>query len=339
MVVVLDYNKLVDPDCDLYQYIDDAFGNKPGALGACFVSNVPGFPELREKCLRYGSQLAALSQSELDSMVDLESCYMFGWSHGKEIMNGKADFAKGSFYFNPLHDVPASEDPEFAAKFVEYGRPNIWPPSLPQMKHDLMELGQLIIKVGKLVALHCDKYISKKHPDLPPNFLQSMIEQSMIPKSRLLHYFPISKEDAEPTPDGSMDSWCGLHIDHSVLTGLTSAMYNDESDPSFPQVDTSNKDIQDALKDAGLYIKDKDEKFTQVKIPKEYLAFQIGEAAQVASKEALLATPHLVRGAAYPNMSRNTLALFMQPNVDQELMPGYTFHDFTKDIMARHYEQ
>ncbi|KAJ3322290.1 hypothetical protein HDV06_003183 [Boothiomyces sp. JEL0866] len=316
MVVVLDYNKLVNPDSDLYQYIDDAFGNKPGALGACFVSNVPGFAELREKCLRYGSRLAALSESELDSMVDPQSTYMFGWSHGKEIMNGKADFAKGSFYFNPIHDVPKSEDPEFAVKFAEYGRPNIWPPSLPQIREDLMQ-----------------------HPDLPANFLQSMIEKSVIPKSRLLHYFPISKEDAEPTPDGNMDSWCGLHLDHSVLTGLTSAMYNDESDPSFPEVDTTNKDIQEALKDAGLYIKDKDGKFTQVKIPKEYLAFQIGEAAQAASKEALLATPHLVRGAAYPNMSRNTLALFMQPNVDQELRKDYTFDEFTKDVLARHYEQ
>ncbi|KAJ3273206.1 hypothetical protein HDV01_004708 [Terramyces sp. JEL0728] len=339
MVVVLDYNKLVDPGSDLYEYIDDAFGNKPGTLGACFVSNVPGYSELRQKCLVYGSQLAALSQAELDSMVDPKSTYMFGWSHGKEIMNGKADFAKGSFYFNPIHDMPTSEDPEFAAKFAEYGRPNIWPAGLPDIRKDLMQLGQLIIETGKLVALHCDKYITRKHPDLPANFLQSMIEESVIPKSRLLHYFPISKEDAEPTPDGNMDSWCGLHLDHSVLTGLTSAMYNDESDPAFPEIDTARKDIQEALKDAGLYIKDKDGEFTKVKIPKECLAFQIGEAAQLASKDALLATPHLVRGAAYPNMSRNTLALFMQPNVDRELKKGYTFDRFTKDVLAGHYEQ
>ncbi len=34
--------------------------------------------------------------------------YSFGWSHGKEKLEGKPDTAKGSFYFNPIHDRPVS---------------------------------------------------------------------------------------------------------------------------------------------------------------------------------------------------------------------------------------
>jgi isopenicillin N synthase-like dioxygenase len=67
------------------------------------------------------------------------------------------------------------------------------------------------------------------------------------------------------------------------------------------------------------------------------LAFQIGEAAQIASRGLLVATPHLVRGAAYPNMARNTFAVFMHPNADDLLKPGYDFAAYSKDVWQRHY--
>jgi hypothetical protein len=51
----------------------------------------------------------------------------------------------------------------------------------------------------------------------------------------------------------------------------------------------------------------------------------------------LVATPHLVRGAAYPDMSRNTFATFMQPNLDHELKEGYTFAQFTIDTIKSHH--
>ncbi|KAI8903005.1 hypothetical protein BC833DRAFT_6639 [Globomyces pollinis-pini] len=335
--VTLDYNDLINPNADLFDQIEEAFGNKPGALGACFVKNVPNLKDLRAKVLNCGSQLAGLNESELHEMVHPQSSFCFGWSHGKEVMNGKPDYAKGSFYFNPVTDVPPIDDPDFKIDYPTYGYPNIWPKSLPHMRERCMDLGQLIIHVGHYVALHCDKYLLRKFPDLPENFLQNMIDHSLTHKARLLHYFPISEAEIETTPTGeNLDSWCGLHIDHSVITGLTSAMFVDESADGFPEVDRSNPNVAEALKDAGLYIKNKGEEFTRVKIPADCLAFQIGEAAQVASRKALIATPHLVRGAAYPDMARNTLAVFMQPNVNHELKPDYTFADLTTEVIARH---
>lgn len=41
-----------------------------------------------------------------EKYVHAKSVYSFGWSHGKEKLEGKPDIAKGSFYFNPIHDRP-----------------------------------------------------------------------------------------------------------------------------------------------------------------------------------------------------------------------------------------
>jgi isopenicillin N synthase-like dioxygenase len=63
---------------------------------------------------------------------------------------------------------------------------------------------------------------------------------------------------------------------------------------------------------AGLYIKYKNGDFLKINIPRDCLAFQIGEAAQVSSMGRLVATPHLVRGMCSESIARNTFAVFMQ---------------------------
>lgn len=54
--------------------------------------------------------------------------------------------------------------------------------------------------------------------------LPDLIRTSQTTKARLLHYFPMSEEDAAMAPkeDDPVDSWCGFHLDHSLLTGLCS---------------------------------------------------------------------------------------------------------------------
>ncbi|KAI8906013.1 hypothetical protein EDD86DRAFT_193442 [Gorgonomyces haynaldii] len=337
-IVELDYIDLVNPEIDMNDQIAKAFGNGPDCKGALFVKNVPGLLPMRERLLKTASVFAALPDSVKKSVEHPESVYSFGWSHGKEIMNGKPDFAKGSYYNNPIYDTPSNSDPEYLKKYPEYAHPNLWPKELPELQQEFMELGNLIVSVGKLVARRCDIYLSKHYPELV-NFMEDAIEKSTICKARLLHYFPMSEKDVEPTPDGgNLDSWCGLHVDHSMLTGLTSAMYIDESSTEYNQVDKSNPDLVKALEPAGLYIQTRGDTFVQAKIPFDRLAFQIGEAAQIASRGLLVATPHLVRGAAYPNVARNTFAVFMQPNVDHQLLPDLNFDQFTKEVMQRHYK-
>ena len=319
-VVLLDYNDLTEKTTELMDSIAAAFGNNQDCLGICLVKNVPGLLTLRERVLTSATTLANLPAKELDGMVDPVSTYMFGWSHGKEIMNGKPDFAKGSFYNNPTHDCPPDVTSEKQDQFPAYYHSNIWPPSMPSLKLDFMALGSLIIDVGKLVASQCDMYLNSVYPELPPNFIATMINESVIHKARLLHYFPTNA--TQTTND--INDWCGLHLDHSALTGLTSALYvGDQTDANVEQ--------------SGLYIKTRDEKFTKVSFPPDYLAFQIGEAAQIASRGLLVATPHLVKGVSSKNIARNTFAVFMQPNVDFELTPNYDFAKFTSDTLKSHH--
>ncbi|KAJ1334376.1 hypothetical protein BSLG_007531 [Batrachochytrium salamandrivorans] len=306
-VTMLDYNDLINPEVNLSAAVAEAFGSRPECFGALFVKNVP-------RLLRLSSEFAALPTEAKDKVIHEKTSYLFGWSHGKEIMNGKPDFSKGSYYNNPTRDVPPKAgDSDYLAKFPHYGYPNLWPEELPELREAFMELGQLIVEVA--------------------------ISESDTIKARLLHYFPISEADAAPTPEGdNLDSWCGLHIDHSMITGLTSAMYFDESNGEIKEADTTNPKISEALATAGLYIQSRGGEFVQVKIPFDCLAFQIGEAAQIGSHGLLRATPHLVRGAAYPHLARNTFAVFMQPNVDYQLTPEKTFDDYTKEVMLRHYD-
>lgn len=77
------------------------------------------------------------------------------------------------------------------------------------------------------LATHIDAYISATHPDIKPNFISNAIKESETCKARLLHYFPLEVGDEliqlVKTKDHhnlqeDIDSWCGLHIDHSMVT-------------------------------------------------------------------------------------------------------------------------
>jgi hypothetical protein len=77
------------------------------------------------------------------SCEDPPSFYNLGWSHGKETFAGREDTAKGSYYGNPLLDVPSSnaEDVEW---YPSYCRPNVWPRrALPALEPAFKELGQV----------------------------------------------------------------------------------------------------------------------------------------------------------------------------------------------------
>lgn len=155
-----------------------------------------------------------------------------------------------------------------------------------------------------------------------------MIGESTTTKARLLHYFPPEETSGEK----DLDSWCGTHLDHGCLTGLTSALWTDESE--LPE-DATIGDVKELTSppdpEAGLYIMDRNGALNKVRIPKEALAFQTGEALQCITNNKLKAVPHLVRGPqsnlAKGKVSRNTIAVFtrklwiwMTPNFANETM-------------------
>jgi isopenicillin N synthase-like dioxygenase len=92
---------------------------------------------------------------------------------------------------------------------------------------------------------------------------------------------------------------------------------------------------------SGLYIRSRGGALTKVSIPADCLAFQTGEALELATGGKLRATPHCVRVGASADgglVSRETFALFMQPDTDRLVGPSETFGQFSKRIFNEHYE-
>lgn len=233
-VVVLDYNDLVNGK-DLTDEIGRAYGFD--GIGVLTVKNVPDFLAARERLLPLARTFADLPEEIKEKYVHAESYYSFGWSHGKEKLQGGPDVSKGSYYNNPQYDRPY-DDEEIIKKYSSFAHPNIWPTEdLPDLEPAFKSLGEIIVAVGKLVARQCDAYVKARCPsyNLP---LEDVISTSKVCKARLLHYFPIDNA-AAVGDDFDFSNWCGWHNDHGSLTGLTSAMFMDSNGQKVDNTDAS----------------------------------------------------------------------------------------------------
>ncbi|KAJ3295905.1 hypothetical protein HDU79_008030 [Rhizoclosmatium sp. JEL0117] len=308
-----------NPD-ELFPAIESAFGT-PDSLGIIVIRMPPDHPyhAQRKHLLSLAPLLAALPDAEKKALEHPASKYSFGWSHGKELMEGVPDDAKGSFYAQ-VYERP-DLTPEFTAKNPSYGFKNVWPsPDIlngQSLEQAFVECGKTITETGVLLAERLDQFLATKHENL--SSLQEALKSPLnCHKGRLLYYFPVSRDSSR------LDSWCGLHLDHSLLTGLTRAITNPAVLPEGDQ--------------SGLYIQLPDGSFTKVGIPEDCVAFQVGQAASLLSKGVLRATPHLVKGSDAGGVERSTFACFLQPDVDFVLtQEGKTFSQFSEEILADHY--
>jgi isopenicillin N synthase-like dioxygenase len=333
--------------------LEEAFGES--SLGILVVKDLPEkFKVLREKLLSFSSYLAQLPEKDLEALTDAASHYEIGWSHGKEALkDGQYDTMKGSYYVdcqafyleNPVMAQPGKPATRGAGT-------NLWPSedAIPGFRATFEELCTLLIDTGVLVARNVDLYASKHIPDYQTGYLEHIVRTSHTPKARLLHYFPPTEATspassaASPTSEGSdLDSWCATHLDDGCLTALTSALYIDESKPlptltagSFPSLPILPTSPDS---NAGLYIQSRDGKVVKVDIPADCIAFQTGEALQMITDGKFKAVPHFVRGpSGVDKVARNTLALFMQPDIDEVIdkKNGTTYGQFVEMIVQRH---
>ncbi|KAJ3899967.1 Clavaminate synthase-like protein [Lentinula edodes] len=338
--VCISYPDLISSPLELQASIEKAFGSDPSSLGIIVVTGLPpAYAELRERLLKLAYYFSELDDTTREKYTDALSRYSFGWSHGKEIMNGKPDFLKGSFYANPVIDSPSVFE-QYRTSYPEYYGNNIWPdteePGVEGFEQAFKNLGQCFS-----FDTSCSYHSRRSYPALKQfsnsNIsLPTLISTSETTKARLLHYFPPSNDaSVSHTEDEPVDSWCGFHLDHSLLTGLCSAMYLEKTDSA-----TEPNVVPSPSPSSGLYIRTRGGDLTKVSIPVDSLAFQTGEALEVATGGKLRATPHCVRVGGSPGVgkvSRETFALFMQPNVDQQLSPDITFGQFSKRVFEEHY--
>ncbi|SPO02182.1 uncharacterized protein DNG_04855 [Cephalotrichum gorgonifer] len=340
--------------------LQEAFG--PESLGILIVKGVPEeFPKLRRQTLSYSSYLGNLPNEALEKLENPKAKYLTGWSLGKETLkNGQVDTLKGSYYANCAFYVDPSLDcarptAEFSEDtFPEYLSPNLWPDEklLPGFRSSLEDLCRLIIDVATLVARECDKFAAAEIQGYPEGYLEHVVSTSSTTKARLLHYYPQDgSAGQEEGGSGNEDDWCATHLDHGCLTGLTSAMFVDEleSRPVLPELKNLVDGRLPALQElaaspdpeAGLYIKSRTGETVQVRIPRDCIAFQTGEALERITAGRFKAVPHFVRGvraeASGGKIARNTLAVFTQPNLGEEvdIKQHITFGEFARGIVAK----
>ena len=268
---------------------------------------------------------------------------------------------KGSYYVNcAFYQDPAlqSTSDHPSDNLSQYTAPNVWPSDdvLPGFRKTFEDLCTLVIDTAVLVARACDRYASANIDGYPMGYLERVVKTSTTTKARLLHYFP--SDPSGPAPGDNEESltnkqiedddWCATHIDHGCLTGLTSALYIDEStQPSISHRSLSSSILPPLLAlssapslSTGLYIKSRTSAVKKVDIPPSCLGFQTGEALQLITGGKFRAVPHFVRagGNQYGGrIARNTLAVFTQPNlgevVDSER--GLTFAEFSQEVSER----
>lgn len=301
-IVCLEYNDLIAGK-DVTTQLLKAYG--PGGFGILFVRGVPGLEEARQALLPLSRKLALLPEDVLSKYENDPP--VVGWSRGKERFKGKPDLAKGSFYANPLYDNAAEGDED--AKRCQQTQPNVWPTEIPELEQAFKKMGQLIYEVSKPIVKQVDKMVADITPDKAPNNLfQRTFPESKMIVARLLHYYAISEAD-------DVDEWCGWHNDNSTITGLVPAMWLDEESGS----------PASAPAGVGLFVEGRNGEQVAVKAPKDCLGFQIGEASQILSGGVVHATPHMVKGytspVGAPKLSRETFAIFIQPNWDGLLHP------------------
>jgi isopenicillin N synthase-like dioxygenase len=223
--------------------------------------------------------------------------------------------------------------------------PNLWPEDsvLPGFEVKFETLCRLIVDVAALVARCCDRYGVARLESYQPGTLEKILRESVSTKARLLHYFPppaVAANEIATSAEAKVDDdWCATHTDLGALTGLTSQQFVDEI--AHTPTSSSREPLPELPSHpdptAGLWIADRAGRTTQVHIPRDSLAFQTGMALQLITRGALRAVPHFVRGGKGGDgrVARNTLAVFTQPNLWEEVDDGKDFAKVAEEIIGK----
>ena len=96
--------------------IEDAFGEDgPGII---LINDLrDDYQEERRNLLWASREFALLPDNKKKEFELPEVDYSTGWSCGKEMFRGKVDFAKGSFYANPLLDSTHANDRDIKLRY------------------------------------------------------------------------------------------------------------------------------------------------------------------------------------------------------------------------------
>lgn len=206
-VVIVEWDDLVKPfqSNDIFNSeringiqsaIERAYGLK-GGIGILAVRGVPGFVSAKDAFLPMAHTLATkIPESYREKhLTDPGSLYNAGWSFGKEKLglDKPPDTAKGSFYYNPVTDIPGTE--EDRVKYP-YSYPcNKWPDEqlMPRFQENAKALGLILRDVSLELAKHLDEFVEARSGSTKVSLYHNLKNTDKV-KARLLYYFPLPSE-------------------------------------------------------------------------------------------------------------------------------------------------
>ena len=320
-LVTIPYVDLVSGrnDAKIGQLVAHAFG-KDG-LGVLAVTDVPeAVVDERLRLLGLARRLGTLPSEVLAKYERGDLHYCAGWSRGREKFKGKVDTAKGSWYANGLWEDAANGDEALKARYPESTTEPEWPNE--EVGDDLRDafraLSRSFYEMSRHVLRHCDAAVSKSleakgyaATSSSGTLTAVTHERSRLHVGRLLHYYP--KDDGPKASDDDA-AWCGWHNDNSVITALAPAIYFDDATGARVPAPAG----------AGLLAFSRHgDKVRVGSPPANSVLFQIGEAAQILSGGTLIATPHAVAAGEMQGISRESFALFIEPDWEEAMqVPG-----------------
>lgn len=252
---------------------------------------VPKYSQAYQNYIKVARKFVHLTEKQKTSCSP-ENNNIRGWSYGIEKFNGMVDSHKGSYYaFVP----------------EKTGEENIWPESFPEFKTYYLNLAQIIYNTGKDVME-----------------LVGVGRINTTGLGRMLYYAPIDLPDNTENPN-----WCGMHRDHSVITGLTAATF------------IKDGQVADQPEGSGLYVRGQ-----AVPIPSDVLIFQVGETGELITNGTIVATEHLVK-KAYGGYSRYAFAMFFDLPMDTVInstitkyndryKPNMTYSEWTDAALSKY---
>jgi hypothetical protein len=219
-VVIVDWDDLIRSfTCDdalnlgptnrIQSAIEEAYGLQEG-IGILAVRGVPGFVQAKDAFLPMAHTLAKeLPESYREEhLTDPASLYNAGWSFGKEKLghDKPPDTAKGSFYYNPVTDVPGTEEDRIK---YPYSYPcNKWPNEhlLPRFRANANTIGLILRDVSLEVAKKLDVFVAsrlhlRQQSDSRMVSLFHNLKNTDKVKARLLYYFPLVSDPSDSNAD------------------------------------------------------------------------------------------------------------------------------------------
>lgn len=297
-----------------------------GVYGLVYVKNHGVAPELLDRLYDAFSAFTARPEAEKKKLCRADLWFQRGWTPPNTeqavVSSAQPDFKECYFA------APLPSDTEMKLQYPQIHADNIWPEGDGELREPYLEVGRQLHRAGQRLLVGAALALR-----LAPNELSSRTEGGPH-VFRMLRYLPLRPEQV-----GTKIVWGEEHTDFNLLTLLPGGQFRDPEGRRCPPPDDAS----------GLFLRTRPsaEHPTGVKVrgvaPPGCLVAQVGQAFEILTGGAFLATPHVITAPGTPGYTRLSAAHFVHLHSHQMLFPLPAFRteraivDYSPPVLAGTY--